>query len=46
MIKDASIKIIRNMNNLDLDNYDKYINDFHRFSSDMFEHGDAIFPRK
>ena len=34
------------MNNLDLDNYDKYINDFHRFSSDMFEHGDSIFPPK
>jgi len=46
MMRDASISIIRNSNNLELHNYDKYISDFHRFSSEIFDHSDHIFPPK
>ena len=46
LMKDSSISIIRSSNNLELENYDKYISDFHRFSSDIFDHSDHIFPPK
>ena len=44
MIRDSSIKIIKNYNNLDLDVYDKHITDFQRYSGEIFEHDDNIFP--
>ena len=36
-MREESIEILRKHNNLDLDNYKQFYNEFHKYSNDLFE---------
>ena len=46
ILREESIKIMRQNDNLDLDKYKKYIGEFYKFSGDLFEFDSNIFQSK
>ena len=43
LMREESVKILRENNNLDLRTYKPFIKEFYRYSGDMFVHDDNIF---
>ena len=43
LMREESVKILRENDNLDLRTYKPFIKEFYRYSGDMFEHDDHIF---
>ena len=46
ILREESIKILRQNDNLDLDKYKQYIGEFYAYSGDIFEHDSNIFQAK
>ena len=45
-VREESMQILRENDNLDLDTYKQYMNEFYKFSGDLFEFDHTIFQKK